>query len=189
MKYFVYCLMKEDQVVYIGSSSKLLNRIKKHSTDKDFDKVTYCELPDKQTMLEFEKFSINKVRPPLNRSIPVPKMTEKPEGLRWRKANLSFLMYDKVDIFYDIQCDAAWDYAIMVFDELGIHGICPHDHDLTFIMVGDKVAAVFDGSGLDMYDLAKERGIISYDDYITNAYKRAGKIMMGEYEWSLKQFD
>lgn len=189
MKYFVYCLFKGDDIIYIGSSTKLLNRLKTHSKDKDFDKVVYCELPDQKTMLEFEIYSIDKVRPPLNRSVPKPKLKEKPDGIKWKKANLAFLNYDKVDINHIVSCNAYWEYITGVCDYFNISNVDPYGHYLSYIKLEDKVAAVFDDSGLTLEELAVSEGLVSRDEFERQYFLDSGVIPRREYEESLKQFD
>ena len=193
MKYFVYCLMTSGEIIYIGSSTKLLNRIRTHRKDKEFDEVRYCELPNKKSMLDLEMFAIDKVKPPLNRLIATPNIKEKPEGLRWIKANLCFLTPENVDMNYEIRCSALWDYPSYVGQQLGIFSICLHEvlskSDITFIKLEDKPAAVFDGSGMDIYELAESYGLMSIDEYTNQAYLSSGKISREVYDWSLTQFD
>lgn len=71
-EFFVYVLYKEDQIVYVGSTQRLAQRITAHKSDKDFDNVRYCILPDKKTMLKVERYGISKLKPSLNNSIPNP---------------------------------------------------------------------------------------------------------------------
>lgn len=188
-KYFVYCLYKEDQIIYIGSSTKLLNRLKTHRKDKEFDKVIYCETVDKQTMLDLEIYAINKARPPLNRIFPQSKMLKIPDGIRWHKANLAFLNYDKVDIYRNVAFSAHWSYMNYVSTNLGIHGISPYDTHLTYVKINGIPAAVFDGSGKELGDFAVDNGLLSPQEYEDLAYIKSGQISIDEYERSLKQFD
>lgn len=181
--------MNKGEIVYIGSSTKLMNRIKTHKKDKEFDQVRYCELLDRQTMLDFEIYAINKVKPPLNRVIPSPSMMEKPEGLRWRNANLSFLHYNKVDIYHHLSHNVWWEYYHMVCDRFNIAKIDPYGESLTYVKLDDKVAAVFDGSGITLEELAVCEGVISSNDYENIRYKEEGIISVAEYEWALTQFD
>lgn len=188
-KYFVYCLFNNGNIIYIGSSTKLLNRLKTHRKDKEFNKVVYCELPDQKTMLDFEIYSIDKVRPPLNRSVPKPKLKEKPQNLKWKKANLAFLNYDKVDISNNILFNASWDYTNYVCEYFGISNVDPYQQYLSYIKVEDKVAAVFDGSGLTLEELASSEGLISSDEFYEQYFLERDAIPVQIYEQSFKQFD
>lgn len=182
--------MNKDKIVYIGSSTKLMNRIKTHKKDKEFDQVRYCELLDRQTMLDFEIYAINKVKPPLNKVTPSPTMTEKPEYLVWKRANLSFLYRERVDIYYVLEQGIWWEYLCMVCDKFSIRNIDPYSEwGLTYINIDGKIVAVFDGSGVSLKDLAVQEGIISWREYRVARYKEEDMITVEEYYWSLKQFD
>lgn len=190
MKYFVYCLMSKGEIVYIGSSTKLMNRIKTHKKDKEFDEVMYCELLDRQTMLDFEIYAINKVKPPLNRVIPFPTTTEKPEGLLWKRANLSFLCKERVDIYHMLDQNLWWEYLCMVCDKFSICNIDPYNEwGLTYLNIEGKIVAVFDGTGVSLEYLAAREGVISWEDYRLTRYKEECVIPAEEYDWSLTQFD
>ena len=69
VKYYVYCLYKGKSLLYVGSSTQLINRLKTHKKDKDFDGALYCELPNKELMLEYEEYGIYNLNPPLNRKV------------------------------------------------------------------------------------------------------------------------
>lgn len=190
MRYFVYCLYQKDEIIYIGSSTKLLNRLITHKKDKDFDKVVYCELNDRQTMLDFEIYYIDKVKPRLNRILPLPTMTEPLKDIKWIKANLSFLYKDKVDLYRIMEQNIWLEYLDLVCEKLSISNIDPYSEwGLTYIKVGCKTAAVFDGSGLSLESLALNEGVIGYSDYKNMRYENEGVISLDEYNWSLEQFD
>lgn len=189
MKYFVYCLYKDDSIIYIGSSTKLLNRLKCHAKDKDFNRVSFCELPSHSDMLDLEIYAIDKIRPPLNKSVPKPRLKEKPEGLKWKGVNLAFLNYDKVDDNCIVACNAHWDYSKYVCDYFNITNIDPHEQYLSYIKLENKVVAVFDGSGFSLEELAISEGLISRAEFETKYFEDRDVIPMAIYEESLRQFD
>lgn len=189
MKYFVYCLYKDDQIIYIGSSTKLVNRVIAHNKDKDFDSVVYCRLPDKQTMLNFEIYAIDKVKPPLNKIFPTPTISDKPEGITWKKVNLTFLSKDRVDFEYILAINISWGYRKMICDYFNITNIDPYGENLSYFKFNGKVVAVFDGSGVSLEELAVSEGLISLDEYELIRYQEEGAIRVKDYEKSLTQFD
>lgn len=189
MKYFVYCLYKDGSIIYIGSSTKLLDRLKCHAKDKDFDKVSVCELPSHKDMLDLEIYAIDKIRPPLNKSVPKPRLKEKPQGLKWKGVNLAFLNYDKVDDNYMVACNASWDYNKYVCDHFNITNIDPYEQHLSYIKLEDKVVAVFDGSGFTLEELAILEGLSSRTEFEIKYFADRDVIPMEVYEHSLRQFD
>ena len=42
-RYFVYLLIKNDDVIYVGRSFNLFSRLSYHKYDKDFDAIYLCE--------------------------------------------------------------------------------------------------------------------------------------------------
>jgi hypothetical protein len=61
----VYFLIKDGEVVYVGSTTGLGSRIATHRADKDFDDVFYIPVP-RALMLSIERDMIQNFRPPLN---------------------------------------------------------------------------------------------------------------------------
>ena len=65
---FVYFLLKDDKVVYVGKTINGLFRIREHSVDKEFD--SFCMLKvDKNKLLDIEADNIFKYKPIYNRTI------------------------------------------------------------------------------------------------------------------------
>lgn len=187
-KYYVYCLKNKGELVYIGSTTKIIDRLKTHKRDKEFDEVVYCELPDKETMLEVEAFGISKKNPLLNKDKPNFSIKELPESIKWRTANLDFLRYQDVDWEYFASMNACWDYYTGAMNYLGIpvefyqSGIC-----LKFI--DDQIVAVFDGSGVPLIDFLKQQGYDWLDEYTDDYCRSVGKLSVRSYEKSVDQFD
>ncbi len=63
---FNYILCLENEIVYIGYSSRLCMRLHQHKYDKDFDKVILIELTDKKAARLLEKNLIKQYKPKLN---------------------------------------------------------------------------------------------------------------------------
>jgi predicted GIY-YIG superfamily endonuclease len=63
---FNYILGLENEIVYIGYSSRICMRLYQHKYDKDFDKVILIELTDKKSARLMEKNLIKQYKPKLN---------------------------------------------------------------------------------------------------------------------------
>ena len=69
-RYFIYFLLKDNKVVYVGqSSSNVLDRISSHLKDKSFDEVYYKSFSVPNVMDEYEKKFILKYRPKFNKAM------------------------------------------------------------------------------------------------------------------------
>jgi len=67
---FVYFLMKDNELVYIGmSNGNLLSRLNSHIKDKDFDSVLYKTVLRETSLSKIEKNLITKYRPKLNKDL------------------------------------------------------------------------------------------------------------------------
>jgi len=67
---FVYFLMKDNELVYIGmSNGNLLSRLNSHIKDKDFDSVLYKTVLREPSLSKIEKNLITKYRPKLNKDL------------------------------------------------------------------------------------------------------------------------
>lgn len=65
---FIYFLMKDDELMYIGmSNGNLLSRLNSHIKDKDFDSVLYKTVLRESSLGKVEKRLITKYRPKLNK--------------------------------------------------------------------------------------------------------------------------
>lgn len=62
---FVYFLINDDDIVYIGQSKNLEDRISQHGNSKEFDRFTYFEVSDCIVDI-VESCYIHKIRPALN---------------------------------------------------------------------------------------------------------------------------
>lgn len=68
--YFIYFLLKNNKVVYVGqSNNNVLSRISSHLKDKDFDEVYYKSFSVENVMDEYEKKFIMKYRPKFNKEV------------------------------------------------------------------------------------------------------------------------
>lgn len=68
--YFIYFLLKDDKVVYVGqSNSSVLGRINSHLKDKVFDEVYYKSFSVENVMDTYEKKFIMKYRPKFNKEV------------------------------------------------------------------------------------------------------------------------
>ena len=67
---FIYFLMKDNELVYIGmSNGNLLSRLNSHIKDKDFDSVLYKTVLRETSLSKIEKNLITKYRPKLNKGL------------------------------------------------------------------------------------------------------------------------
>lgn len=87
LKFYVYVLTLDGEVVYIGSSTDLYTRLISHGVDKDFNGIMLQEVYNKQDMLTLEMYLIDKYRPPLNKA------------LNMRLANLCVVPENLVNLF------------------------------------------------------------------------------------------
>ena len=68
--YFIYFLLKNNKVVYVGqSNNNVLGRISSHLKDKEFDEVYYKSFSVENVMDEYEKKFIMKYRPKFNKEV------------------------------------------------------------------------------------------------------------------------
>ena len=186
-RYFVYCLINKNILVYVGSTTKIINRIKTHKKDKEFDEVIYCELPDKKTMLEVEAYGINSKRPPLNRSIPNPNLKCLPSNLKWKRADLNFLRYQDVDWDRNLEMEAYWNYYLFAMEELNIPSEF-FQSSLRLKITDGKIIAVFDGTGVPLIEFIQQQGYNEYTVYRDEYCNTYGKISIDVYEKSICQF-
>jgi hypothetical protein len=186
-KYYVYCLKNSGEVVYIGSTTKIIDRIKKHKRDKQFDEVLYAEMPDEKTMLEVEGYGISKKDPLLNRSRPRFSIKEIPDFVQWKRANLDFLRYSDVDWNQNILIEASYDYLFYAMRELGIPAKY-YNMELCYMMCDGKPIAVFDGTGFTIDEFIKQQGFNKEQEYVRKVYDSHGKIPASWYFESVEQF-
>jgi hypothetical protein len=188
VKYYVYCLKNKGELVYIGSTIKIIDRIRTHKRDKAFDEVICCELPDKETMLEVEAYGISSKKPILNSDKPNFSITQIPDYIKWRRVDLNFLRYADVDWAQNVLVDASYDYIFRAMTELGIPcGL--HSVDLCYKMQDGEVIAVFDGSGEPIHEFIVSLGFDKGDQHVEEAYALSGKITPQDYERSINQFN
>lgn len=67
-KYHVYALWDKGNIVYIGQSVRLANRITVHMADKDFDSMSYIECDSKIEMDYVEELLIIELDPKYNQT-------------------------------------------------------------------------------------------------------------------------
>ena len=67
----VYFLLKRYEIVYVGQSLNVFNRIQQHRKDKDFDRFAWVNV-DQSLLDAVERMYIHLFKPPLNISIPNP---------------------------------------------------------------------------------------------------------------------
>lgn len=68
---YIYFLIKNEEVVYVGQTSKGLCRIYQHLDNKDFDKIYLLWVKDKNELNKLELFYILKYKPFYNKSYKV----------------------------------------------------------------------------------------------------------------------
>jgi hypothetical protein len=64
---FIYFLIKNEEVVYVGQTSKGVCKIYQHLANKDFDKVYTLWVRDKKELNKLKKFYILKYKPIYNK--------------------------------------------------------------------------------------------------------------------------
>lgn len=64
---FIYFLIKNEEVVYVGQTSKGVCILYQHLANKDFDKVYILWVRDKKEMNKLKKFYILKYKPIYNK--------------------------------------------------------------------------------------------------------------------------
>lgn len=88
MKYWVYFLIKNGTVIYIGHTSNLYSRLGNHAT-KQFDSFRSFECIDKASALFYEKRWINKFKPLQNKQCGRPPLPEqKVNVLPWLRQSV-----------------------------------------------------------------------------------------------------
>ena len=65
---FVYFLIKDENVIYVGKSSNVLSRLSAHHKAKKPDKIAVKVVPDDTPLDIVESFYIQKFNPPLNKA-------------------------------------------------------------------------------------------------------------------------
>lgn len=70
----VYQLLLGDELVYIGSTGALYDRLKAHAREKVFDSWRASRCENERHCRDLETALIDRYRPPLNRMIPTPRV-------------------------------------------------------------------------------------------------------------------
>lgn len=65
----VYQLLLDGEIIYVGKTNNIHNRLVAHSKDKLFDKVLLAKCEDEVNQSALESTLIEIIRPPLNRSL------------------------------------------------------------------------------------------------------------------------
>lgn len=65
----VYQLLLDGEIVYVGKTNNIHNRLFSHSKDKAFDKVLLAKCEDELSQSMLENTLIELIRPPLNKSL------------------------------------------------------------------------------------------------------------------------
>jgi hypothetical protein len=64
---FVYLLEKNEDVIYVGRTKRIYDRLVSHKSKKDFDKIALIEFIDKGQCGEAEYYFIKYYKPALNK--------------------------------------------------------------------------------------------------------------------------
>jgi len=70
-KIYIYFLIQQDEVVYIGQTINLFSRVDKHRYDKDFNEYRWSVI-DRKYADHFEAYLIRKYVPKYNQVFPIP---------------------------------------------------------------------------------------------------------------------
>ena len=66
-RYFVYILKKNENVVYVGRTKRIYDRLVTHKSKKDFDKIALIEYLDEGQLRDAEYYLIKYYKPFLNK--------------------------------------------------------------------------------------------------------------------------
>lgn len=194
MKYFVYCLYKDDNLQYVGSTTKIINRMRTHKKCKDFNSMKYYVLDSKQDMLDFEIFCINTMSPPINKTKPKIQKDFSDLKVDWKPANLDFLGEVPSDhSFYEF-CFASYQRHItkvLNIPENLIYNVLIHwqSYDWSYDIINGYLLIKHDNTGKSLSDLIIERGGKSFKDF-TKRLEIINNIITAEaYNSSMSQFD
>lgn len=64
---YIYFLIKNEEVVYVGQTSKGISKINQHLDNKDFDIVYVLRVEDKNELNKLKKFYVSKYKPIYNK--------------------------------------------------------------------------------------------------------------------------
>jgi hypothetical protein len=194
MKYYLYKLYKGSELVYIGSTTNIVVRMRNHKREKDFESVQWCDVGSREDMLSFEKYLIYTLNPPLNIQKKKPTKPANLTELCWKQMDLLFLDISKVCFDYSIEEYAHNLYLEKISDVFGVsesdlYGLIYHYRDSLDITSEGYFVIKHDGSGRGLFTIATERGLPPISQLIEHIYKKKGKISFLDYEASLAQFD
>lgn len=68
--YYVYFLIKNEEIVYVGATVNFVRRLHQHKVDKDFDSFNYIRCCSDEEMNKLELEYIVKLKPKYNKSLP-----------------------------------------------------------------------------------------------------------------------
>ena len=71
---FVYFLIKENEIIYIGKTGGIFNRIREHLKDKDFDNIKYICADNRKELHKLEVHYIREHNPVLNTNCKAPRI-------------------------------------------------------------------------------------------------------------------
>lgn len=95
---FVYRLLDNGKIVYVGQSTNVTKRIKQHKKNKDFNEVEICLCTSKMHMDQLEAYEIHKNLPKYNKEAKIHKVNAYIES--GKVDSDIFKLSDKVD--YDL---------------------------------------------------------------------------------------
>ena len=194
MKYFVYCLYKDNDLQYVGSTTQIVARMKSHKRDKDFNAMKYCVLESKQEMLDFEIVCINEMSPPLNKTKPALPKDFTGLVVNWRQANLDFLKEVPTTHSFDDFCFETYQNYIIETLNLPwslVYNIMYHwgGYNWTYDFKDGYLMIKHDSTGKSFKDLVVERGCKPYGEFRRGLEIVNNITSYAEYEHSLRQFD
>lgn len=67
--WYVYYLWRGPDLIYVGMTTDLHQRVRNHRASKDFDRVTYKRFDSERSMRRWELRTIESARPPLNKRV------------------------------------------------------------------------------------------------------------------------
>ena len=172
-------------LLYVGSTTKPVERLKAHKLDKYFNMVLICELQNEKDMLNCEKWYIKQKKPKLN--INRPNIDVRPDvgNLEWVKVDLSFLYYERVELDHSFADFCHGKYLSYCSECLGMsweqfYNLTNYHHggfgensmgwnyDIT---VDGYLIIKHDNSGKSMSKIMEQLGNKSYEDFLQYTQK------------------
>lgn len=202
-KYYVYSLFLNGNLIYVGSTTKPINRLKDHKLDKDFNMVLVCRLENEKDMLDVEKWYIKQKKPTLNKNRPEIESRPDVGELEWVRVDLSFLHFDRVESGHSFDDFCHDKYLKYCAESLGMSweqfynltnyhygGFGKQCQGWNYDITSDGYLVIkHDLSGKNISQIMEQLGNKSYESFCSMLRKHHGIISEEQYYASLDQFN